>query len=161
MLDSAIQANLALMQLCRALVEDIADERMAEQPVADVNHPAWILGHLAWTADRILEMFGAPVTTPAEWATLFSRGSTPSASRAAYASKDELLRAVDHAYQQLRQNVASASSEQLSRPTTNPRLKDTLPTLKELSTFLMTGHVGMHLGQLSTWRRLIGRPPLF
>jgi hypothetical protein len=34
------------------LVGEIADERLAEQPLAGVNHPAWILGHLAWTADR-------------------------------------------------------------------------------------------------------------
>jgi hypothetical protein len=161
MLESAIQANLALMQYCRMLVEDIGDERLADQPVPDVNHPAWILGHLAWTADRALEMFGAPPTSPAEWATLFGRGSKPSNSRAVYASKDELLGRVEDAYRQLRQATASAGAEQLARPTTNPRLKDTLPTLKELVTFLMTGHVGIHLGQLSTWRRLIGLSPMF
>lgn len=72
-----------------------------------------------------------------------------------------MLRSVEEGYRQLRQVIASASTEQLARPTTNPRLKDTLPTLKELFTFLMTGHVGIHLGQLSTWRRLIGLPPMF
>ena len=82
MLDSAIQVNLALMQYCRMLVADIADELLAEQPVADINHPAWILGHLAWTADRALELLGASVTTPAAWTTLFGRGSKPSDSRA-------------------------------------------------------------------------------
>ena len=58
MLDSAIQVNLFLMQYCRMLLADIPDERMAEQPVAGVNHPAWILGHLALTADSTLEKFG-------------------------------------------------------------------------------------------------------
>jgi hypothetical protein len=161
MLDSAIQANLALMQYCRMLVEDIGDERLADQPVADVNHPAWILGHLAWTADRALEMFGAPPTSPAESATLFGRDSKPSSSRAVYASKDELLGLIEEAYRRLRQTIGSASAEQLARPTTNPRLKDTLPTLKELVPFMMTGHMGIHLGQLSSWRRLIGLPPMF
>ena len=27
--------------------------------------------------------------------------------------------------------------------------------------FLLTGHLGVHLGQLSTWRRMIGMPRLF
>jgi hypothetical protein len=46
-LESELKVNLFLMQYCRMLVEDIADERMAEQPIAGVNHPAWVLGHLA------------------------------------------------------------------------------------------------------------------
>lgn len=66
MLDSAIQVNAFLMQYCRMLVGDIADERLAEQPCAGVNHPAWVLGHLAWTADGALSLLGAPKVLPAE-----------------------------------------------------------------------------------------------
>jgi len=79
MLDSAIQVNLFLIGFCRRLLADIPDERLAEQPVADVNHPAWVLGHLA----------------------------------------------------------------------------------NELVAFVLSGHMGVHLGQLSSWRRMIGLPPLF
>jgi hypothetical protein len=161
MLHTAIQVNLFLMQYCRNLVADLADERLAEQPAAGVNHPAWVLGHLAWTADRGLVLLGAAETLPAEWAPLFGRGSTPTASRAAYPSKNELVRAVEHGYQQLRERAASASREQLSQPTTIALAKETLPTLNELVAFLMTGHMGGHLGQISMWRRLIGLAPMF
>ena len=161
MLDSAIRVNLFLMQYCRMLLADIPDERMAEQPVAGVNHPGWILGHLALTADGALEKLGGQKALPADWATLFAPGSKPSAVRSIYPSKDELLRAVEQSYQQLRQRAATANPEQLARPTTNPRAKETLPTLKELLAFLLSGHVGVHLGQLSSWRRMIGLPPLF
>ncbi len=161
MLDSAIQINLFLMGYCQRLVGEIADERLAEQPVAGVNHPAWILGHLAWTADGALGMLGAQKALPAEWETLFGRGSKPSAQRGLYPAKDDLWRAVEQGYQQVRQKAATASPEQLSRPTTNPRAKETLPTLKEMVAFLMSGHMGVHLGQLSSWRRMIGLPPLF
>jgi hypothetical protein len=27
--------------------------------------------------------------------------------------------------------------------------------------FVLTGHMGVHLGQLSCWRRMIGLPPMF
>jgi hypothetical protein len=161
MLDAAIQVNLFLMQYCRRLVGDVADERMAEQPIAGVNHPAWVLGHLAWTADRALEMLGASAMIPPEWVSLFGRGSTPSNRRTDYAPKDELLRAVEQGYELLRQKAAAASPDQLSRPTTVPLAKETLPTSKELLTFLITGHMGVHLGQISSWRRIIGLPPLF
>jgi hypothetical protein len=161
MLDSAIQVNLFLMQYCRMLVGDILDERMAEQPLVGINHPAWILGHLAWTADGSLAMLGAPKTLPTEWATLFGAGSKPSAERGVYPSKDNLLRAVEQGYQQVRQRAASAGPEQLSRPTTSPRVKEALPTLNEMVAFLLSGHMGVHLGQLSSWRRMIGLPPMF
>ena len=46
MLDTEIKINRFLMQYCRMLMADIADERMAEEPLPGVNHPAWILGHL-------------------------------------------------------------------------------------------------------------------
>jgi hypothetical protein len=161
MLDNAIKVNLFLLRYGRMLLEDVADERMAEQPVADVNHPAWILGHLALTADGALAALGAPKLLPAEWATLYSPGSKPSSSRAAYPSKDELLRAVEEGYEQARQKAGTATPEQLSRPTTHPRAKAGLPTAKEMVAFLLTGHLGVHLGQLSSWRRMIGLPPLF
>jgi hypothetical protein len=161
MLNGAIQVNVFLMQYCQRLVGDIADLRLAEQPAPGVNHPAWVIGHLAWTADRVLEKLGAPETLAPEWKTLFGRGSTPSSSRAVYASKDELLRALERAYEQLRQKAASLSPEQLAEPTTDPRAKETLPTLNDIVTFVMTGHMGVHLGQISAWRRMIGLPSLF
>jgi hypothetical protein len=161
MLDNATQVNLFLLQYCRTLVGDIADEQLAEQPHAGVNHPAWILGHLAWAADGALAMLGAPKVLPDEWKTLFASGSKPSASRAVYPSKNELLRAVEGGYLQARQKAASASPERLSRPTTSPRAKETLPTFREMVAFLLTGHMGVHLGQLSSWRRMLGLPPTF
>jgi hypothetical protein len=161
MLHNAIQVNLFLMQYCRRLAGDIADERMAEQPLADVNHPAWILGHLALTADGTLGKLGGQKALPPEWAALFGAGSKPSASRGLYPSRDELLRAVEQSYQQLRQQAAAASSEQLSQPTTSPRMKEVLPTFTEMLAFVLSGHMGVHLGQLSCWRRMIGLPPMF
>ncbi len=70
-------------------------------------------------------------------------------------------RAVEQGYQRVRQKAATANPEQLSRPTTNPVTKETLPTLKEMVAFVLSGHMGVHLGQLSSWRRLIGLPAQF
>jgi DinB superfamily len=161
MLESAVQVNQFLLQYGRLLVGDLADERLAEQPAAGVNHPAWILGHLAWAADGTVEKLGGKKALPAEWQELFKAGSNPAVTRRTYPSKDDLLRALDQSYQQLRQMAAAATPEQLARPTANPRAKDTLPTFKEFLCFLLTGHVGIHFGQLSSWRRMIGLNPMF
>ena len=161
MLDSELNVNRFLVSYCRMLVGDIADERLAEQPLPDVNHPAWILGHLAFSADRASSLLDAPKELLATWTPLFGPGSKPSASRIDYPSKDELLREVEQGFERLRQTIATATPEQFAKPSTNPRTKDALPTIKDGVAFLLTGHLGVHLGQFSTWRRMIGLPPLF
>jgi len=161
MLESAIQVNQFLMGYCRTLVGDIPDERMVEQPLPGVNHPAWVLGHLALASDGALGMLGAEKVKPAEWKAQFGGGSVPSSSRSKYPSKEELLRAVEQGYQRVRQRAAAATAEDLSRPNPNARLKETMPALHQMITFLLVGHTGVHLGQLSAWRRMIGLPPLF
>jgi hypothetical protein len=161
MLDSELKINRFMMGYCRMLVGDIPDERMAEQPLPGVNHPAWILGHLAYSTERGRSLLGLEPEFPAEWTTMFGFGSKPSPARADYPSRDELIQAVERGFERLRDQVASATPEQLGQPSTNPRMKEHLPTVKDGLAFLLTGHLGVHLGQFSTWRRMIGLPPLF
>ena len=52
MLETELKVNQFLLGYLRKLIGDIPDERTVEQPLPDVNHPAWILGHLAWSTDR-------------------------------------------------------------------------------------------------------------
>jgi DinB superfamily len=161
MLDSELNVNRFLVSYCRMLVGDIADERLAEQPLPGVNHPAWILGHLAISADRGCSLLDAPKQLPASWPLLFGSGSGLSATRIDYPSKDELLRAVEQGFERLRQTIATATPEKFAKLATNPPTKEALPTIKDGIAFLLTGHLGIHLGQLSTWRRMIGLLPLF
>jgi hypothetical protein len=156
-----IKINQFLLLYCHMLIADIADERMAEQPMPGVNHPAWILGHLAFSAELIVCRLGGEKFLPGEWSELFKPGSSPRAARGDYPSKDELLKALEDAFAHARSAVAGASAEALAVPTPNPRMKEVLPTLRENAAFILTGHLGVHLGQLSSWRRLIGLPPLF
>ena len=94
MLDSALKINRFLMGYCRMLIGDIPDERMVEQPLPGVNHPAWSLGHLAWSTDRGRSLLGLEPECPSEWTATFGFGSKPSASRGDYPSRDELIAAL-------------------------------------------------------------------
>lgn len=161
MLDSETKVNQVLIRYCGMLLDGVPDERMAEQPHEGVNHPTWILGHLAFSADRARELLGLEKELPPEWTTMFGPGSKPSGTRADYPERDELVRAVEGGFERLRQQVVEATPEQLAKPSTNPRMKDILPTIGDSVGFLLTGHLGVHLGQFSAWRRLIGLPPLF
>ena len=161
MLSNEIKVNQFLMTYCQLLTADIAEERMTEQPLPDVNHPAWILGHLAFSADVAVGLLSGEKTMSADWLELFKPGSVLRAARDEYAAKAELLKAVEANFQRARDFATFASVEQLGRPNANPRMKEALPTVKNAVSFLLTGHLGIHLGQLSAWRRMIGMAPLF
>src|SRR4051794_14865063 len=161
MLDGELKVNQFLMQYCRMLIGDVPGDRMTEQPLPGVNHPAWILGHLAFSADRVGGLLGAEKELPADWTPLFGPGSKPSGSCSDYPPKEELMQAVEQGFQRLRHQAAAATPEQLGQPSTNPYTKDALPTVGDGVAFLLTGHPGIHLGQLSSWRRMIGLPALF
>ena len=161
MLDTEIKVNQFLVGYCRILLKDIADERIAEQPLPGVNHPAWILGHLAFSADLAISRLGGEKTLPPAWVSLFGPGSKVSNVRSDYPATDELLRAVEQGFEKARQMAQAATPEQLATPSTNPVMKAALPTAREGVAFLLTGHLGVHLGQFSAWRRMIGLPPLF
>lgn len=161
MLESELAVNRFLLGYCRMMTSDLPDDRFTEQPMPGVNHPAWILGHLTLTADRACALLGGSSQLPTEWTELFGMGSKLASDRSRYPSKDELLAKLEQTHLRLQELVAAAGPEQWAKPSTNPRTKQHLPTVKDGITFLLTGHLGVHLGQLSTWRRMIGLPPLF
>ncbi len=161
MLANEIKVNQFLLHYCQRLAADITEEQMTEQPLAGVNHPAWILGHLAYSADIAVGLLGGEKIVPAGWVELFKPGSTLRASRSDYAAKADLLQAVEDYFRRARSLAASASVEQLSEPSSHPRMKEALPTIQDGIAFLLTGHLGVHLGQLSAWRRMVGKAPLF
>ena len=161
MLSGSLQQNQFLLGYGQMLVSDIDDLRMTEQPLPGVNHPAWILGHLALTADRVCSLVGAEKRLAEEWGKLFGAGSQVTANRSSYPSKDELLRGLEERFRDARRAVEQAPLDTLAVTNPNERLRGMLPRVEDLIGFLMTGHVGVHLGQLSAWRRMLGLPPLF
>lgn len=161
MLESSLKINRFLLGYCRMLVDDIPDERFAEQPLPDVNHPAWILGHLAYSADSAVALLGGQKSLSAEWIAKFGPKSKLSAARAEYPSKEELLLALERTFEETRRLAAVAGPEQLAAAHANRAFAEAMPQVGDLCAFLLTSHLGVHLGQLSAWRRMIGLPPLF
>ena len=161
MFEADCQINRFLLGFARMLVAGVADERLVEQPLPGVNHPAWILGHLAYSADAAVGALGGTKTLARDWIVRFGPGSKLSALRTDYPAGEKLLRVVEERFDQARQLAAVVPPEQVARPNPNARLKEGLPTVRDAVAFLLTGHLGVHLGQLSAWRRMIGLPPMF
>ncbi|MEM6798134.1 MAG: DinB family protein [Planctomycetota bacterium] len=159
MLTHAINVFRVSRAYCDSLVEDIAPEDFCKQPVAGLNHPAWIVGHLAVSADRHGTFVGG-VAELTGWKTKFGFGSEMSADPADYPDKATLIAAWHAAHDRYIAAAQAASPELLAGPNEYVR-PEQLPTLADFITFSMTAHTAIHLGQLSAWRRADGRAPLF
>jgi len=159
MFDEAIKVLKFMQGYGDRLLADIGPADICRQPEPGMNHPAWIIGHLALAADGHSRYAGG---TPklGDWQEKFGFGSKVTTDSADYPTKDELVAAWHEANQRLIDAVSTADAALLAKPTEGPLGKG-LPTVRDFLTFSMTGHTSLHLGQLSAWRRAMGKPALF
>ncbi|QDV27421.1 DinB family protein [Aureliella helgolandensis] len=151
------------------LVEGIPADRFARfaapgNVTITANHPAFIFGHLCLYPANVFKLIGQEgiAQPPAHYDALFSKNATcvddPDGS--IYPTGTELKAFFDSSYATAVEAIRQVSDEQLAAP--NPvdsPLQAILPTLGALIGLYLTNHVTLHLGQLSTWRRMEGLPP--
>jgi hypothetical protein len=161
MLESLSRVVAFNTNLLERMIGDIPPERMCEQPPGLPNHPAWILGHLAFVRFAMTKQLGIESSDfREEWAPLFGRGSTPCSEDNKYPGKDELWDAFKRLQSTVMERVVTLTSEELAQPHTVEPLKAPFPTLGDLLLQMLTSHDGLHAGQLSDWRRTLGFPRL-
>lgn len=163
-LEQEVKVYQFLLGYGEMLLADIAEEDAFKLICDGGVSPAWIMGHLGFVANRIIALCGGEPKVDTEALTpLFGGGSKPvgEADRDTYPSWDELKRVWRQGHADIEAIAPNVSADQLSQPNPNERMKDALPTIEDFLGFVLTGHDAMHLGQLSTWRRVQGHPPLF
>ncbi|MEM9882821.1 MAG: DinB family protein [Planctomycetota bacterium] len=144
------------------LLADI-DAGDAFRPVAEGgHHPAWIVGHLATIGGRGIAMLGgdSPVDDN-DWGPRFGIASEPSVGQADGPGWEELVGAWHTVHEVTEALVGHIADERLDAPNPIERRRDVLPTVRDMAGFVFTAHESLHLGQLSAWRRVQGRPRLF
>lgn len=126
------------------------------------NHPAWVYGHLALYAPRVLGMVG--VEEPAgfdvaKFEPLFKNGTEcrDDAAGTIYPKMDEIVGAWTKGYERLLAALPGVSDAVFQRA--NPaegRLKEMCPTVGAMCSFMIAAHPMSHFGQISAWRRMMG-----
>lgn len=137
-------------------VEDIPESRMAEQPGAIFNHPAWTLSHLNAYAGTLLSMLDDPsVPTADVEMKRFGYGTTPVPDLSAYATKRKLLDRFRNRNARLAAVVAEKHMDYFPRPSPE-KFRPYSPTIGHIAITLLVAHPPHHLGQLRQWRRAAG-----
>lgn len=136
------------------LVEDLADDRLAEQPQAGMNHPAWVLAHLVATCDYLGELLDLEPVAPRAWRQqLKDEGPLP--ERARYPDKAALLEQLTAGHRRVAEAFMRASPEQFAAETADEQRRRRFPTVGMQLIYGMGPHESLHLGQVSAWRRVL------
>ena len=105
----------------RGLLEGVDESRMIAQPSPGMSHPAWLIGHLAWTADLLpLILHRGRPTLGEEWAALFSNKSRVRAESGIYPEKSRLIAALGDAHSPRRRRPGSGRPGAVREPVPGP-----------------------------------------
>jgi hypothetical protein len=151
--------NYALDYL-REQLEGLTPAQMVAQPNGISNHPAWVVGHLAFTCQMLGEVIGVPPWLPAGWEKRFGTGSVPVADAGAYETKEQALAILADARSRITRAVEALDDAQLDQPFPDPSYLYVFPTVRHALTQVLVGHTSMHVGQLTVWRRAMALPAM-
>ena len=142
-----------------ALLDDVADGQMLLRPGENINHPAWILGHVCLYHPIVAPLLaGQPFADPADDPLFGFNGMGPQADPHLYGSKSSQVRRFVDGHELVAQTLMNCTIEDLRRPPSLPRWSETYPTVEFMLPDLLLHHESLHVGQLSIWRRAAGLP---
>ncbi len=130
--------------------------------IVESNHPAFIFGHLSLYAPKILQQIGHPApAVPEQFEVRFSKDAqcVDDPDLDLYPPMDQIVEFFHEGHRMVSGALRSTPDESLQRP--NPaegRMRELFPTIGSVQAFYCGGHMMMHLGQLSAWRRMEGMP---
>ena len=127
------------------------------------NHPCFIIGHLSLYAPKMLgQLDRDDLLVPAGFTDLFDKTAVcqNDPDGTIYPPFDAVTAFFLAGHQQLTAVLRGSDPSLFDRenPADGP-LKKRFPTLSSVHAFYCGGHIMMHLGQLSAWRRMHGLPP--
>ena len=125
------------------------------------NHPAFILGHLSIYPPRILAQLGRDdleLTTPEGFQEVFSKDAkcVDDPEGSIYPAMAAVTEYYNMGYKNVLSALREASDTTLQQANPTETMAAKFPTLGSMHGFYVGGHMMMHLGQLSAWRRMAG-----
>ena len=158
MFENECATNEFMIHYLELLVADLQDDDMDRIACDDFNPPRWILGHLAVYTDYALRVLGGRFCCSKDWHRSFTRGSEAGSVPEDRPGKAELVERICEGFAEVRKLTGTADQTVLQKEHAVPFLKGTaLVSNAHVLSHLLTTHFAAHLGQLSAWRRIMGR----
>jgi DinB superfamily len=145
-----------LLALSEPILDGLTDAHRALEPAAGAKTAGWLIGHLVVTGDFARRQCGSTPLAPADWRRAFSPGSSPSLRGEDYPGIAELRAAFQAVYGDLCLTFPAADRRLLEMPNPFEPARAAFPTAGDFAAYLMTTHLGYHLGQLVGWRAAAG-----
>ena len=140
-----------------ALTDDLTDAQMVLRPGGNMNHPAWILGHVSlYHPATIALLAGKPFDDPKNDELFGFAGKGPQPDIAKYGSKEKIISRFKAGHEQVAQALLNAPAEAFNRPPSLERWAASYPTVDFILPDLLLHHESLHIGQISIWRRAAG-----
>ncbi|MCA9296100.1 MAG: DinB family protein [Phycisphaerales bacterium] len=160
-LEAIIPAANLMVGYAKLLTDDIPADRFCELPHPTMNHPAFCIGHLSIYPDRMLDMIGRSELRREQkgFSELFAAGVACAPDTGQYPDKKTICDYYHDRHTTLIAALEGIDESVLAQQ--NPvegRFRDMAPTIGAAVVFLLTAHAGVHLGQLSAWRRAANLP---
>ncbi len=157
MVDIILTGHSRLIDYGVKLVSDLSDEQMIQQPAPNLNHPAWILSHLnAYLPIMQNLMKGESFPDPKDHP--FGMQSRPEQDSSLYPSREELSRTFKEGNEAAAALLRELGEEALKQPVQLERWQEGMPVSGMALGYIMLAHQGIHLGQISAWRRACHLP---
>ena len=142
----------------RAIMAGLDDSHRALEPQPGTKTAGWLIGHLSATGDYGRKICGRPALCPKEWRAKFNPGTQPSHDPAHYPPLAELVDTFRLVYADFMEGALQLDAAALASPNPFTPALAAFPTAGDFAAYLMTGHLGYHLGQLHAWRAAAGVP---
>lgn len=132
--------------------------------VIQSNHPAFVIGHLSIYPSRVVSELGGDATSIApssHYEKLFSPSATcvDDPDGTIYPSMEELTEKFYAAHHAAIEILRVSDDSLFAAENPLERMRGKFATVGSMHAFYMGGHVMMHMGQFSAWRRAAGMPP--
>ena len=129
--------------------------------VIESNHPCFLLGHLSLYAPRVVKELGgdASAIEPSdEFDQLFNKDAkcVDDPDGSLYPSMDVVVTRFRTAHEQAIKTLETAENELFYAENPNEAMRAKFPTIGAMHSFYLGGHLMIHMGQFSAWRRMMG-----
>lgn len=145
--------------LFEKFTSDLSDEEYFKVPVADGNHAAWNVGHIACSEDSMVAgITGDKMHVAEDTRELFKGGSVCTPGASTYPARGDIDKMLHEARERTVDALKTFDDAKWDEPSPDDYPKEVFPTIGSIWGMIGT-HQFWHIGELAVCRKALKKPP--